>query len=77
MRVLGNATKEGHFTTDPYVPSTYFAVGGTPPEAFKAEAAGGPPVPSHHSPLFKIDPGPSVTMGVEATVIGLLELMGQ
>lgn len=63
------------FTTDPYIPSTYFAVGGTPPEAFERAAAGGEPIPSHHSPLFKIDPEPSVTLGVEATVSGLLELM--
>lgn len=65
------------FTTDPYIPSTYFAVGGTPPEAFEREKAGGEPVPSHHSPLFRIDPEPAVTLGVEATVVGLLELLGQ
>ena len=63
------------FTTEPYIPSTYFAVGGTPPEAFEVEAAGGAPVPSHHSPLFKIEPEPAVTLGVEATVIALLEVM--
>ena len=65
------------FTTDPYIPSTYFAVGGTPAEAFAAEAAGGDPVPSHHSPLFKIEPQPAVTLAVEATVLGLMELMGR
>ncbi|WP_439108057.1 amidohydrolase [Congregibacter sp.] len=65
------------FTTEPYIPSTYFAVGGTPPEAFSAAAAGGEPVPSHHSPLFKITPEPAVTLGVEATVVGLMELMGK
>ncbi|MFK8041305.1 amidohydrolase [Congregibacter sp.] len=65
------------FTTEPYIPSTYFAVGGTPPEAFSAAAAGGEPVPSHHSPLFKIAPEPAVTLGVEATVVGLMELMGK
>ena len=63
------------FTTEPYIPSTYFAVGGTPAEAFAAEKAGGPAVPSHHSPLFKIAPEPAVTKGVEATVIALLDLM--
>lgn len=65
------------FTTDPYIPSTYFAVGGTPPEAFATAAAGGEPVPSHHSPLFKIAPQPAVTLGVEATVAGLMELMAK
>ena len=54
------------FTTDPYIPSTYFAVGGTPQADFDREAAGGPPVPSHHSPLFKITPRPAVTPGVPA-----------
>lgn len=51
----------GFFTTDPYIPSLYFAVGGTPAEAFEAAANGGAPIPSHHSPLFKIEPEGSVT----------------
>jgi len=63
------------FTTEPYIPSTYFAVGGTPQADFDAEEAGGPPVPSHHSPLFKIKPEESVTLGVEATVIALRNLL--
>jgi len=65
----------GFFTTDPYIPSVYFAVGGTPAADIAAAKAGGKPVPSHHSPLFKIAPEPSVTAGVEATVRSLLELM--
>ena len=63
------------FTTDPYIPSTYFSVGGTPQADFDAEEAGGPSVPSHHSPLFKIKPQESVTLGVEATVIALRDLL--
>lgn len=54
----------------------FFAVGGTPAAAFAAEKAGGPPVPSHHSPLFKIDAEPSVRVGTEAMVLAVLELMG-
>lgn len=65
------------FTTDPYIPSVYFAIGGTPEADFKAAEAGGTPVPSHHSPLFKITPEPAITSGVEATVLALLELMGK
>ena len=42
------------FTVDPYIPSTYFAVGGTPKSAFEIEAKGSAPVPSHHSPLLKL-----------------------
>lgn len=63
------------FTTKPYIPSVYFSVGGTPKEAFEAEKAGGPPVPSHHSPLFKISAEPAVKTGVETTVIALIDLL--
>ena len=63
------------FTADPYIPSTYFVVGGTPKSAFEIEAQGGAPVPSHHSPLFKIDPRASIILGTEATVAALLALM--
>ena len=65
----------GFFTTDPYIPSLYFAVGGTPPEAFEAAANGGAAIPSHHSPIFKIEPEGSVTLGVEASVSALLDVM--
>jgi len=65
------------FTVDPKIPSVYWSIGGTPAEDFEREARGGPPVPSHHSPLFKIAPEPSVTRGVESTVAALLELMGK
>ena len=65
------------FTIDPTISSVYWRVGGTPLEDFEREAAGGDPVPSHHSPLFKISPEPAVTGGVESTVVALLELMGK
>ncbi len=65
------------FTTTPYIPSVYFAIGGTPKKDFEIAAKGGTPVPSHHSPLFKITPKPAVTNGVEATVLALMELMGK
>jgi len=63
------------FTVDPYIPSTYFAVGGTPQADFDAEKAGGTPVPSHHSPLFKVKGEESVRLGVEATVYALQDLL--
>ncbi len=63
------------FTQEPDIPSVYWSVGGTPREDFDREAAGGEPVPGHHSPLFRISPEPSVTGGVESTVVALLELM--
>lgn len=67
----------GFFTTDPYIPSVYFNVGGTPQADFERAAAGGAPVGSHHSPQFKISPEPSVTAGVEATVYALLDQMAK
>jgi hippurate hydrolase len=63
------------FTTEPYIPSVYFGIGGTPEADFIEAEKGGKPVPSHHSPLFKVTPKPAVTSGVEATVLALLELM--
>jgi amidohydrolase len=65
-----------YFTVDPDISSVYWSIGGTPQEAFDDAENGGPQVPSHHSPLFKIAPEPSVIAGVESTVIALLELMG-
>ncbi|HUF71877.1 MAG TPA: amidohydrolase [Gammaproteobacteria bacterium] len=63
------------YTIDPPIPSVFWRVGGTPAADFERADAGGPPIPSHHSPLFKISPQPSITAGVESTVIALLELM--
>ena len=64
------------FTVDPGITSVYWGIGGTPQADIDAEEAGGPMVASHHSPLFKISPEPSVRAGVESTVVALLELMG-
>ena len=65
-----------YFTTDPAITSVYWGIGGTPQEDLDAEDAGGPMVASHHSPLFKIAPEPSVRAGVESTVVALMTLMG-
>ncbi len=55
-------------TPESGVKGVYFSVGGTP-AAQLADA------PGHHSPLFKIDPEPSVTLGVEASVLAAEALM--
>jgi hippurate hydrolase len=65
------------YTIDPPIPSVFWRVGGTPAEDFERASAGGPPVPSHHSPLFKVAPEPSITAGVESTVVALLSLMSR
>jgi hippurate hydrolase len=63
------------FTVDPSIQSVYWAIGGTPSEAFAIAATRGPPVPRHQSPLFKISPEPAVRAGVESTVVALITLM--
>jgi amidohydrolase len=65
------------FFVDPSfgIPGYYFAVGGTNPDWIKAAKNGGPPVAGHHSPLFKIDPEPSVRLGVEAMTAAVLDLL--
>lgn len=55
-------------TPETGVKGVYFSVGGTP--ADQVDAA-----PGHHSPLFRIDPRPSVTTGVEAMVVSARALM--
>ncbi len=62
--------------TDEKVPGAYFSVGGTSQADIDAEAAGGPPVPSHHSPFFKVEAEESVTMGTRAMTVAVLELLG-
>ncbi|KGK00507.1 amidohydrolase [Thalassotalea sp. ND16A] len=65
----------GFFTTEPYIPSVYFKVGGTPKADLERAENGGAPVASHHSPQFKISPEPAVKSGIEATVHALIDLM--
>ncbi|MFZ1564974.1 amidohydrolase [Sphingorhabdus sp.] len=65
------------FFVDPSfgIPGYYFAVGGTNPAWIDAAKKGGPPIAGHHSPLFKIDPEPSVRLGVEAMTAAVLDLL--
>jgi hippurate hydrolase len=50
------------------VKGVYFSVGGTPADELETASA-------HHSPYFRIEPGPSIKSGVEASVIFAMELM--
>lgn len=61
---------------DTGVKGYYFAVGGTPKAALDAAAAGGPPVPTHHSALFKVEAEPTVVTGATAMTVAALELLG-
>ncbi|MGH8472772.1 MAG: amidohydrolase, partial [Gammaproteobacteria bacterium] len=57
------------------VPGAYFAVGGTPQADIDSAENGGPPVPSHHSPFFKVAAEPSVRLGTEAMTVAVLDLL--
>ena len=50
------------------VKGVYFAVGGTPENELGTQ-------PSHHSPFFKVEPEPSIKVGVEAMVVAAMTLM--
>ena len=52
------------------VKGVYFSVGGTPADEMEN-------VPSHHSPFFKVQPGPSIKSGVEASVVAMMDLFGE
>lgn len=52
------------------VKGVYFSVGGTPEDELGDE-------PSHHSPFFKVQPGPSIKSGVESSVVAMMALFGE
>ncbi|GGX61936.1 peptidase [Litorimonas cladophorae] len=55
-------------TPETGVKGVYFWVGGTPEKDVED-------APSHHSPFFKVEPEPSITLGTEATVLAALDLL--
>lgn len=61
---------------DRQVKGYYFAVGGTPMADIVAARNGGAPVPSHHSPLFKVAPEPAIVTGTIAMTAAVLDLLG-
>lgn len=65
------------YLVGPGVKAVYYNVGGTPQAAFDAAKAGGPPVPGHHSPIFKIDGEAAVKTGAETMTVAVLDLLGK
>ncbi len=61
--------------TKEMVPGTYFSVGGTSEEDIKNADKNGIKLPSHHSPIFKIEPEPSITSGTFAMTAAVLDLL--
>jgi hippurate hydrolase len=62
------------YLVGPGVKGVYYSVGGTPQAVIDAEKAGGPAVPSHHSPLFKVDGEAAVKLGAQTMTIAVLNL---
>ena len=77
FKQTGMGAEDFAFFIDPSfgIKGYYFGVGGTKPEWREAAKNGGPAIAGHHSPLFKIDPEPSVRLGIEAMTAGLLDLL--
>ncbi|OAO00030.1 peptidase M20 [Sphingomonadales bacterium EhC05] len=57
------------------VPGLYFAIGGTSQADLDRAQSGGPPIPAHHSPFFKVTPRESIMMGTEAMTSATWELL--
>lgn len=62
-------------TSDPFIPSVYYIVGGSSPAQLRAAAAGGAPVAVNHSPLFQVEPAGAIKHAVASSVVALLELL--
>jgi amidohydrolase len=77
FRQTGMGAEDFAFFVDPKhgIAGYYFAVGGSNPAWIEAAKKGGPPIAGHHSPLFKIDPEPSVRLGAEAMTAAVLDLL--
>ena len=52
-------------------------VGAVEPKRYEAAKAGGPSLPSLHSPLFAPDREPTIKTGVTAMTLAVLELLGR
>ena len=58
------------------VPSFYFSLGVADPAKFAEAKAGGPPLPSNHSPYYAPDLEPTLKTAIEAEVAVLRNLLG-
>ena len=57
------------------VPGAYFVVGGTPQAELDAAKRGEKALPAHHSPFFKVEAKPAVTLGTTAMTVAVLDLL--
>ncbi|MCI5043751.1 MAG: amidohydrolase [Aquisalinus sp.] len=74
--VMGGEDFSQYSRVEPTIPSFIFWIGAVAPEKVAAAKAGGPPLPSLHSPFFAPEPEPTLKTGVEAMTRAALELFG-
>ncbi len=72
--VMGGEDFSQYSRVEPTIPSFIFWIGAVAPEKVAAAKAGGPPLPSLHSPFFAPEPEPTLKTGVEAMTRAALEL---
>lgn len=63
------------FFVEQGIPSFFYWLGGAEPQKFAEAAAGGPQLPSNHSPFFAPDLDPSLRTGITAEVAILRDLL--
>jgi amidohydrolase len=59
------------------IPGFYLSLGGADPQKYAQANAGGPQLPSNHSPLFAPDVDPALHTAIAAEVAMLRELLGR
>jgi len=73
--VMGGEDFGCYGRVQPRIPICMFWLGAVDPAKVRAAAAGGPALPSLHSPTFAPQAGPAITTGVVAMTSILLDLM--
>lgn len=69
------ASEDYSYYVEQGVPSFFFSLGVADPEKLKQARAGGPPLPSNHSPLYAPVQDPSIETGIAAEVAVLRDLL--
>lgn len=73
--VMGGEDFSQFGRTEDDIPTLIFWIGAVDPEKHAAAEAGGPALPSLHSPFFAPVPEPTITTGVTAMTAAVLDLM--
>lgn len=75
--VMGGEDFGRYGREEPLIPSLLFRVGAVDPEKYAAANEKGEKLPSLHSPFFAPLPEPTISTGVEAMSLAVLDLLGK